>query len=273
VVFIDPAAFLIVFREAFEAFLLVSVIYGVLTKTGRESLKKYVNLSVAFSILTGILLGTGIYLIYRGFPQKELFEAGASYLAAVILSTVIIWMARHGSRIKQDVEARLGGVVTPLGVFIVSTIFVFREVLETVLFLTPFMIRSIASTVSSTVAGIALAFILVFAMYRMGMKLDLRKFFMATSILLVFVASGLVGYGTYELVEWAEESGINLGFLAAKAFDLGISEDHILHPDNVLGSILSVLVGYYPYMPWLRVFVQGAFLAFMLAYVIRVYKA
>ncbi|MCE4611346.1 MAG: FTR1 family protein [Desulfurococcales archaeon] len=266
------ASALVTFREAFEAALLLSIILIVLSRLGRKELRPYAYAATLVSILLGIGLGGGVYILYHGFPEKALFEAFSAYLAAVVLVTVIIWMARHGPNIKREVEEKLAKAFTPISVAIISFIFVFREVLETILITAPFLVQNPPATVAGVVVGTVGALILVSLIYLVGLKINLRLFFLATSIMLVFVASGLVGYGTHELLEWVEERGVELGVLGVKVYSLNIPESSLLHPNNLIGGVLSVLLGWYHYMELARFLAQFMFLSLGLFYVLRSYR-
>lgn len=263
---------MVAFREAFEAILLSTIIIMLLKKMGEHAKVKIVHASALLSVALGVILGAGIYTVFKGFPEKELVEAGMSYLAALVIGTVIVWGVRHGPKIKGEIEAKLASGLSASAVAIITFIFVFREVLEIVLITAPFLVANPMSTTVGVGAGTLGALALGVAVYWLGMRINLRTFFMGTSILLAFVASGLVGYGTHELLEWFEEEGIELGILGAKVQLLNVGEESLLHPKNVIGGLLSVMVGYYHYMEIARIVLQGATLLLLLAYVIAAYR-
>ncbi|GBF09228.1 FTR1 family protein [Aeropyrum pernix] len=263
---------LVAFREAFEAILLSTIIIMLLKKMGEHGKVKIVYTTAILSVVLGVALGAGIYAIFKGFPEKELVEAGMSYLAALVIGTVIVWGVRHGPKIKGEIEAKLASSLSAKAVAVVTFIFVFREVLETVLITAPFLVSNPSSTILGVSAGTLGALALGVAVYWLGMRINLRTFFLGTSILLAFVASGLVGYGTHELLEWFEEEGIELGVLGKKIQFLNVGEDSLLHPKNAIGGLLSVMVGYYHYMEIARIILQGSTLLLLLAYIIAAYK-
>jgi high-affinity iron transporter len=260
------------FREAFEAALLTAIILMVIERSGRRDLRAAVIAGVASSIALGVALGAVIYSVFKVLPEKALLEAAMSYVAALVLVTVIVWMARHGPHVKDEVERALAGALSARLVAAVTFVFVFREVLETVLIAAPFIASQPAAAAAGVAAGSLPAVALAAAAYWVGLKLPLRKFFLATSLLLVFVASGLVGYGTHEAIEWMEERGVNLGLLAAKVYSLDIPESHPLHPSSPLGAVLSVLLGWHPQMELARALLQAATLAAGSIYVLKSYK-
>lgn len=184
---------------------------------------------------------------------------------------MIYWMATKGRNIRAEIERKVSKAINPLALVGFTFIVVFREGLETVLFLTPFAIQDLGGTLMGLVSGIIGALILAYLIYGVGMRINLRTFFYYSSILLVFVAAGLAGYGTHELIEWAEEEGMNLGFIEETAYNLGIPEDSVFHHKGVIGSIFAVLFGYSVKMEWGRVIVQFGYLIVTLYLVLRAY--
>ncbi|NJE61169.1 FTR1 family protein [Thermococcus sp. 21S7] len=264
-------AFLITFREALEAAIIVAIIIAYLRRTNRANQIKDVWIGTALSVGVSVLLGIGILKFYGGLAEKELFEGIASYLAVIVLTTMIYWMATKGRNIRAEIESKVSRSIAPLALIGFTFIVAFREGLETVLFLTPFMTQNLTETLLGLVAGLAGALVLAYLIYGVGMRIDLRRFFYYSSILLVFVAAGLAGYGTHELIEWAEEEGYSLGVLAVTAYDLGIPSESIWHHKGAIGSVFAVIFGYSVSMEWGRVLVQFGYLITALYLVLRAY--
>ncbi len=262
---------LITFREALEAGLIVAITVAALKKLGKEELIKWAALGVIASLGLGVMLGAAIWLTYGIFPEKELFEAISAFVAASILTTVIYWMARKGPRLSTEIKEKLGVIGTAAGVALFIFVIVFREALETVLITAAYLVRSPLDTVVGVVAGVLPAIALSLVIYHAGIRFNLRRFFFITSVLLIMIASGLVGYGVHELAEWAEESGYTSPLLE-NAYDLGLPEEHIMSSKGVVGSVLSVLVGYSDSMEWGRVLAQFTYLVMGLLVILRAYK-
>lgn len=268
----NVGAFLITFRESLEAAVIVAIIIAYLIKTERRKHVRDVWTGVILSIIVSVLLGGVILKFYGELEEKELFEGLASYLAVIVLTSMIYWMATKGKNIKAEIESRVSKSIAPLALIGFTFIVVFREGLETVLFLTPFMTRDLGGTVLGLLTGLGAALLLAYAIYGIGIKINLRKFFYYSSILLVFVAAGLAGYGTHELIEWGEEEGASLGFFEEKAYDLGIPSDSIWSHKGAVGSIFAVLFGYSTEMEWGRVAVQFGYLIVALYLVLNSYR-
>jgi high-affinity iron transporter len=269
--------YLITFREVLEAALITAIILSYLIRTGRHYLSRYIWYGVYLAVAASTALGTAIWIVYGILPKpfQLLFEATAAFAAVAVLSSMIYWMAAKGRYIKGEMEQRIETVTTRgtiVGLLSISFIVVFREGLETVLFLTPFLLNDAIATFIGLVAGTITALLLSYLVFIGGMKINLRKFFYFTSILLIFLAGGLAGYGIHELIEYYEKTGVNIGWLAEPAYVLDVPKESVLHHKNVIGSIFAVMFGYTVIAEWARIIVHLAYLAVALPSIIWVYQ-
>ncbi len=269
--------YLITFREVLEASLITAIILAYLTRTGREHLTRYVWIGVYISVGVSLGLGAVIWTTYGTLdkPSKVLFEGVAALIAVAVMTSMIFWMALKGRHIKEEMEERLGVTVkrgAMIALISLSFIVVFREGLETVLFLTPFLVTDVAGTVAGAAIGIISGIVLAFAIFKVGMKINLHRFFYFTSILLILLAAGLLGYGLHELTEYVMVTGGDPGWLGANAYVLDISSDSIFYHKGAIGSIFAVMFGYTVKMEWIRVIAHAVYLAVMLPVVVMIYK-
>lgn len=269
--------YLLTFREGLEAAMIIAIILAYLNKTQRDFLSRYVWYGVGFSIVLSLILGVASWLLYGAIPKSAqvLFEGGAALLAVVVLTTMIFWMATKGRELRTEIEQRVKAIATRgaiLGLVSFSFIVVFREGLETVVFLMPFLVDNAGRTLIGAGLGMGSALILSFAIFVFGMRINLGKFFYYSSLLLILLAGGLFGYGVHELIEYWNLSGVQLGWLGNYAYVLNIPTDSILHHKGAVGSIFAVMLGYTVKAEWARVIVHIAYLAVALPLVIRVYR-
>ncbi|TET90891.1 MAG: ferrous iron transporter [Methanomassiliicoccales archaeon] len=269
--------YLITFREVLEAALITAIILAYLTRTGREHLSRYVWYGVYLSVGASIVLGIVIWTVYGTLskPSKVLFEGVAALIAVGVLTTMIYWMAVKGKHIKKEIENRVG-VALNRGVMIamisLAFLVVFREGLETVLFLTPFLVTDAAATLAGAVLGVISGFVLAFAIFKIGMKIDLQRFFYFTSILLILLAAGLLGYAVHELTEYTVVTGGDPGWLGQSAYVLDISKDSVFHHKGAVGSVFAVMFGYTVSAEWIRVIAHVLYLVIVMPLVIMVYR-
>ncbi len=145
--------------------------------------------------------------------------------------------------------------------------------METVLFLTPFLIVTPLTSSLGLVMGIIVSLTLAYGVFVIGIRLNIRQFFYLTALMLILIAGGLVGYGAHEFIEYAEESRIELGWLSENAYSLPIQQSDPLHHQGVIGSIFAVMVGYTVKAEWLRVILHTFYLLIALPAVIYKYRS
>ena len=268
---------MLAFREALEAALIIAIILAYLARTKRNPLTRYAWYGVYLAVAASLVFGASVWFMYGSLsgPTKALFEGVAALIAVFVLSSMIYWMARKGKELKMEVEKRLEAMVTR-GATIALTSFtfivVFREGLETVLFLTPFLVEDTIGTLVGASLGVVASLVLAYAIFVVGMKINIRKFFYFTSILLVLLAGGLAGYGVHELAEYSGDVGIEFGWLGEHAYVLDIPRDSPFHHKGAVGSVLAVMFGYTVSAEWVRIIVHFVYLAIALPLVIWVYR-
>ncbi len=259
-----------------EAALIAAIILAYLKRTKRNHLSKYIWYGAYVAVAASIAIGIFVWLLYGSLtgPTKALFEGVAALFAVLVLSTMIVWMATKGRELGIEVERRVEDITTrgaTLALTSLSFIVVFREGLETVLFLTPFLLRDVIGTLAGACLGLGASLALAYVIFTFGVKVNIRTFFYSTSILLILLAGGLAGYGVHELIEYAEDNEINTGWLGESAYVLNIPEDSLLHHNGGIGSVFAVMFGYTVKAEWARVIVHFAYLAITFPLVIWTY--
>ncbi len=273
-------AFIISFREAFEALLILVLIVAYLKRIERSRLVTPTILGGVTATLASVVLGLLIYMLYVGIIRViniTLVEAISSFIAVVVLTSIIYWMAKKGPRIREEIEYTISERTRDnrsavIGMFLLGFIVIFREGFETILFTSPLMLREFSSTIMGIVVGVLLSIAFTYAIFKYGLKIRLKMFFAFTSILLVFIASGILGYGVHELIEYLEDNNVDLGIWGTYVFKLNINEENLLHDKNIVGSMLAILVGYATKMELLRVILQFSYLVLALTLIVRVYS-
>ncbi len=237
------APFLIMLREGMEAALIVGIVAGYLHQTGRRKWLPAVWAGVALAIVLCLILGVAMNLVAAEFPQKqqEFFEGTVGLVAVVILTSMVFWMRKAarsiGAELRKSVDAALardeaGGWALVLMVFLA----VGREGLESVFFLLATFQQDVGwGAPVGALLGLICAGLIGWAIYRGGVKLDLRRFFAWTGILIIFVAAGLLAGS----VRAFHEAGL-WDHLQETVFDLS----NALPTDSPVGAVLAGLLGY-----------------------------
>ncbi len=269
--------YLITFREGFEAALICGILLAYLLRTNRVDIAKYVYYGIAISLVASVLLGVAILALFGSISETSevLFEGIAALIAVIVLTWMIFWMASKGRTIRQDIEKEVEKIAiakVTYGLTAFTAIAVFREALETVLFLTPFIVSDLWGTLTGMLLGLLSAVALSYAIFISGMKINLKTFFYYTSVLLILLAAGLLGYGAHELLEYSELKGIETGWIGGTAYDLKIPADSVWHHKGIIGSIFAVMFGYTVKAEWLRVILHLGYLLVVLPMIIREYR-
>lgn len=206
-------AFVVTLREGVEAALVICLILGYLRKTGRQDLERSLAWGVGLALLLSLAGAVGVKA--TGFDPEGRAEGIVLAVSAVLVAWLVVWMWVHGKKLKQLTEQRLGEILQrpsggqKAGIFLFSFFVIFREGVETVLLLSAVNVTTDAILAfAGGVAGIILALAFGIAFYKGSLRVDLRKFFFVTTlVLLVFVAQLVVS----SLHEFAEAGDLPSG--------------------------------------------------------------
>ncbi|HEY2295569.1 MAG TPA: FTR1 family protein, partial [Thermoanaerobaculia bacterium] len=211
-------ALIVTLREGVEAVLVVGIIVAFLRREGYERYLSAVWSGIGVAAAASL---AGAFVLYRWAVNEELFE-GLLYLgSAVIVGSMMVWMWRHAHALSGEMKGSLARILAreragsvAAGLFLFTFLMVFREGIETVVFL---------SAVSLTTSGllavlgvlIGLAVAIVFGVFfvRGSLRIDLGRFFKITGIALgIFVLQLLIN-GYHELAEagWLPGNATTMG--------------------------------------------------------------
>ena len=204
--------FIIVFREVLEASLVVGIIYLLLEKSNLKRHFKKLWLGVGAAIAASIAVGYLVILAKNSLGNNStqaLFEGVFLYLTAFLIWYVIFWLSKNVSDKKELESSTLNAIkISSWGVFFVVFFAILREGFETAIFLISSL--SITGTFSylGFFLGAILAILIGYLIVIQGRKVDIRNIFKYSTLLLVFLASGMIAYGTHEVEEYIVKSEI-----------------------------------------------------------------
>jgi high-affinity iron transporter len=242
------AALLITLRETLEASLVAGIVFGYLKKTGQPQYKKYVWSGILSAIAVSLLGAWLFTTVAGGFEGRaeELFEGITMLVGAALLTTMILWMMKQRGKVQSLKEKVASHVDNAKKLELFGLIFfaVLREGIETVIFLNAAWFAIEDNAMLGAVLGIVIALALGFALYKGSLKLNMKKFFLYTSILLILFAAGLVAHGVHEL----QEAGV-IPVVIEEIWDINpavISNGvyPALHEKGSVGGIFKDLFGY-----------------------------
>lgn len=233
------ATFIIGLREGLEAALIVSIVATFLKRNGQPLRPMWIGVGAAISL--SILVGVVLSVIESSLPQaaQEGMESIINAIAVVLVTTMILWMAKHARGMKRELETAASDALasgTSRALVLMAFLAVLKEGFETSVFLLATF--SAASNTwfaaAGAVLGILAAVGLGYGLYTGGVKLNLAKFFKYTSVFLVLVAAGLL----VSALRTAHEAGwLNAG--QQRTIDLAW-----LAPNgSVRGAVLTGVLG------------------------------
>ena len=200
-------ALVVTLREGVEAALVVGIIVAFLRKEGYERHLGSVWAGIGAAAAASLI---GAWLLYRWAVNEEAFE-GVLYMgSAIIVGSMMIWMWRHSHELSGEMKGSLSRILSGessgksvgLGLFLFTFLMVFREGLETVLFLSALSLTTSGiMAVLGVLIGLSAAIAFGVMFVRGSLRIDLGRFFKITGIALgIFVIQLLIN-GYHELSE------------------------------------------------------------------------
>jgi high-affinity iron transporter len=232
----------IVFREVFEAGLIIGIVMAV--TSGVPGRSRWVAGGVVAGVLGACVVAlftSGISQLFHGNGQ-ELFNACILGFAVLMLGWHNVWMARHGRELAAEMRAAGQAVVegskSLAALAAVVMIAVLREGSEVVLFL--YGVAAAEGGASSGmlvggVIGLALGAAVCLLTYLGLVTIPTRYLFAVTSTLIALLAAGMAS----QAIAFLEQADI-LTALDQTVWDTS----WILRDGSFLGRALHTLIGY-----------------------------
>ncbi|HYH06872.1 MAG TPA: FTR1 family protein [Thermoanaerobaculia bacterium] len=193
-------ALIIVFREGFEAFLTVAIIFAYLRKTGRSWLRPAVWWGIGVSVIASAALGWWLQRV-----NQPLWEGILALVAAVLVASFVIHIWRVAPTMKREMETRLemqaskgSPVWAWLGVFGFTLLMITREGMETALML--IQVRQGRFWLGCAL-GLAAAAAMSWLWAHFGHRINVKRFFQVTGLFLLLFTVQIVFYAIHEFSE------------------------------------------------------------------------
>ncbi|MEA2860768.1 MAG: high-affinity iron transporter [Methylobacteriaceae bacterium] len=236
------AALIIVFREVFEAGLIIGIVLAV---TGSVPHR---NRWIVGGVLAGALAACVVAAFAGALSQlfagmgQELFNAAILSVAVMMLTWHNVWMARHGREIAGEMravgQAVADGTKSLLALAVVVGVAVLREGSEVALFLYGIIASDGGSALSlaiGAIIGLALGAAVCLLTYFGLMRIPPRKLFATTTVLITLLAAGMAAQAVAFL-----ESANWLTSLDTVVWDSG----WLLSDKSIAGRAMHTLIGY-----------------------------
>jgi high-affinity iron transporter len=204
-----------------------------------------VGAAAVISVIGAVILNA-IGAEFEG-PGEQAFEGITLLVAAGVLTWMIFWMQKQGRRVQQGLETDVRIALSrgqDWALFSLAFVAVVREGLELALFLTAANFSASAPAVGveapilgwlGGVLGLIAAALMGWLLFNTTAKLDLRRFFRFTGILLIVFAAGLAAHAVHEFNE--------LGWVPA-VIEHVYDVNNIVPESTVFGQFLQALFGY-----------------------------
>ena len=236
------ASLIIVFREVFEAGLIVGIVLAATRGIARR------GVFIAGGVGAGVI-GAALVAAFAGALSdalagrgQEVFNAAILSLAVVMLGWHNLWMASHGREMAREMKAMghavAAGDKSLVAMAMVVAIAVLREGAEVVLFLYGIAASSGEGwplLIVGGVLGIALGAAVSCLLYLGLVAIPVHRLFTVTSWLIALVAAGMAGQAAAIL------AGIDL--IPSWGYQLW-DTSWLLPQDSLAGRALHALVGY-----------------------------
>ncbi len=259
--------FVIFFREGIEASMIVAILLSYLNRTGQRRYFRDIYLGIALAVL--LILGGGIAVFilvsqYDGSNVQTYFETATYLVAAAALTYMTFWMQSHAKSLTRELQMRSDLALsrgTRAGLGILAFQSVGREGVETMVFTLAIVFASTKQAATpvqgnfllfGALLGLLVAFGVAFAIYRMGARLNLRRFFLTLGVLLMVFAAGLLAD--------AVENFQQLGWVTFGREVLWNTSSFVSEGSS-FGDALHSLVGYAERPTLLQAAVWGTYVA------------
>ena len=194
------ASLIIVFREVFEAGLIVGIILAATQGVPRRG--RWVAGGIGTGVLGAVLLAAFAGVLSNAIDGagQEVFTASILIVATLMLGWHQLWMASHGRDMARDMKA-VGtavalGQTSLLALATVVAVAVLREGAEVVLFLYGIAASTHEGPVRlmlGGLVGIGLGAVVSFLLYRGLVAIPVHRLFAVTSWLIALLAAGMAG--------------------------------------------------------------------------------
>jgi len=253
------ATLVIFLREGVEASMIVAILLAYLDRVGRREHFRDVFLGVGAALLLATAGGAVAYETirsYNGSRVQTIFETITYLLAAIVLTYMTFWMRKHARSLSKELRARADAALdgrARWGLGLLAFQAVGREGLETVVFtLAIIFSTSTAGALGGAAIGLAASLVIAFAIYRLGHRLNMARFFTIIGVLLMVFAAGLLA----DTVENLQQLGW-LPVLNAPMWHSG----RVLSESSAFGDVLHSFFGYSDAPTPLQVLIYVGYLA------------
>jgi high-affinity iron transporter len=203
----------IMVREGLEAVLIIAAVLAFLSAAGTKNVIKYVHLGWILALIAGLITWVlAKTIITISGVNREIIEGVTSLVAAAVLFYVSYWLITkiEVKKWKEYIQGKVQKAVSRKSLFALASVSffaVYREAFETVLFYQALWYQAENSKDAilwGLIVGVLVLIVIVFAIFKLAVRIPLKYFFSITTLFLYFLCFILLGKG----IRGFQEAGV-----------------------------------------------------------------
>lgn len=223
---------LVVWRESFEAMLVVYLIWNKLkNESSFSAIKKSIVSSVILGLIVSVVFGAIAMSSQDLFDSETLgyLQGFLPIIAAGLMMQMLVWMSQHSFEVKTKISQIGNNKNTVLiSVFMLILITLSREGFETVVFLSGLAMSINNTKEATTVIGSGIVIGTLLSLLTVGFMsiskrfLNLSLFFLLTNLVLLYIAAEMIVVGSSQLIDLSILPVIDVIYLKWAFIALGL---------------------------------------------------
>lgn len=209
--FLFISALSIILREGLEAMLIIVAIVAYLIQSGNKERVNIVYSALGIGVFLSFVTAFAVYYLFREYAGqfRELLEGITMLIAVALLLYVGFWLLSKAYKWSEFIHQNAKDAIAKGSYYALWwSVFlaVYREGAETVLFYQALLFDSKTSLDFSAVfGGLALGSVILIVLYFLikkgAVKIPIKLFFQATSVIIFLMCFSFTGKGIGELIE------------------------------------------------------------------------
>lgn len=256
----------VVWRECFEALLVVGIIYSWINRNpDRSNGMRYLFGGIGLGVLISVILALIINGVFKELSDdhQTLFMMAMSAIASILIVQMVYWMNRHAKSMKSTLEQEMAQQVARnswWGALFIIAIAIAREGSEIVVFLSGQIMQlnshNYTGFFMAVLIGIIVSAFTFYVFILTSRFIQWKKFFTITGVVLLFLSVSLLLKAVEDGTNMLLEYDVSIpDFLINPAWDTS----HVIDDSGLFGSFASSLFAYRSQPMWISVITFGLF--------------
>ncbi|WP_370387594.1 FTR1 family protein [Snodgrassella alvi] len=256
----------VVWRECFEALLVVGIIYSWINRNpDRSNGMRYLFGGIGLGVLISVILALIINGVFKELSDdhQTLFMMAMSAIASILIVQMVYWMNRHAKSMKSTLEQEMAQQVARnswWGALFIIAIAMAREGSEIVVFLSGQIMQlnshNYTGFFMAVLIGIIVSAFTFYVFILTSRFIQWKKFFTITGVVLLFLSVSLLLKAVEDGTNMLLEHDVSIpDFLINPAWDTS----HVIDDSGLFGSFASSLFAYRSQPMWISVITFGLF--------------